>query len=160
MSHRTKDGARVICKPPGGRRANGIQKRSEPWATSLGYSMPEISNPGNLLSTGAAGGNRLGHESAHDNEAPYPERVPERFILSLCPPGGIVLDPFSGSGTTASVAIRNGRRAIGLDLRQSQCELGTRRVADQWLRHERPHVKDGAAPAVAPLPGQMELFRD
>lgn len=86
-----------------------------------------IANPGTLLDTGPAGGGNIGHSLAHQNEAPYDERVPERFIASLCPPGGLVLDPFSGSGTTVSVAMQLGRRGVGLDLRQSQCKLGRRR---------------------------------
>jgi site-specific DNA-methyltransferase (adenine-specific) len=44
-----------------------------------------------------------------------------------------VLDPFSGSGTTAEATIRHGRRAIGLDLRRSQCTLARRRLL-------RPHA--------------------
>lgn len=52
----------------------------------------------------------------------------EWFVRSCCPPGGIVLDPFSGSGTTAVVASRFGRRAIGADIRLSQCRLSWRRL--------------------------------
>jgi len=47
-----------------------------------------------------------------------------------CPPGGIVLDPFSGSGTTAKVALTFGRRAVASDVRFSQCELTRRRVGE------------------------------
>lgn len=38
-----------------------------------------------------------------------------RCVLAGCPEGGIVLDPFSGVGTTGMVATRNGRRYIGVD---------------------------------------------
>lgn len=44
-----------------------------------------------------------------------PEALLERVILSLSNPGGTVLDPFCGSGTTLSVATRLGRNAIGID---------------------------------------------
>lgn len=46
-------------------------------------------------------------------------RIP---ILSTTPPGGVVLDPFNGSGTSMSVALSNGFRAIGIDLNTGYCE--------------------------------------
>jgi len=70
----------------------------------------------------------MGHDLAHANEAPYPEKLCEFFIKSLCPPGGIVYDPFSGSGTTVATAQRLGRIGIGSDVRFNQCELGRRRI--------------------------------
>lgn len=48
--------------------------------------------------------------------APYPEDLCRIPIAATCPSGGIVLDPFAGTGTTALVALRMGRRAIGIDL--------------------------------------------
>lgn len=93
------------------------------------YSPPAIANPGNLIKTNAGGGH-LGTAISSENEAPFPESLAEHFVRSLCPPGGRVLDPFSGSGTTAAVAARTGRVGIGIDLRRSQCELGARRIAD------------------------------
>jgi len=70
----------------------------------------------------------MGHKLAHENEAPFPESLVEPFVLSFCPPDGIVLDPFSGSGTTAAVAMLHGRRYIGIDIRQSQVDLANRRI--------------------------------
>lgn len=43
-------------------------------------------------------------------------KLAERCILAGCPVGGIVFDPFVGSGTTVAVAVKLGRRGIGLDL--------------------------------------------
>jgi site-specific DNA-methyltransferase (cytosine-N4-specific) len=60
--------------------------------------------------------------------AVYPERLCERPILSSCPPGGVVLDPFAGSGTTLAVAKRLGRRWIGCELKRSYCDLARRRL--------------------------------
>lgn len=48
--------------------------------------------------------------------APYPEDLCKIPILATCPPGGIVLDPFCGVGTTACVARRLERKSIGIDL--------------------------------------------
>ena len=41
-----------------------------------------------------------------------PTAIIEPLILNACPPGGVVLDPFAGSGTTGGVAVRLGRQAI------------------------------------------------
>jgi DNA modification methylase len=48
--------------------------------------------------------------------APYPIELPQRCIAIGSRPGGTVLDPFSGSGTTGDAARRMGRRYIGVDL--------------------------------------------
>ncbi|HPM82553.1 MAG TPA: site-specific DNA-methyltransferase [Candidatus Anammoximicrobium sp.] len=73
----------------------------------------------------------MGHKLCHENEAPFPEALAEWFIRSFCPPGGTVLDPFVGSGTTAAVALMHGRNAIGIDVRQEQIDLARRRIASQ-----------------------------
>lgn len=74
------------------------------------------------------GGGQMGHPSAHRNEAPFPLKLAEFFVLSFCPPGGIVVDPFSGSGTTAHAATLHGRRFIGCDVRPCQVALTARRL--------------------------------
>lgn len=48
--------------------------------------------------------------------APYPARLCEIPIMATCPKGGIVLDPFAGTGTTLAVASGLGRRCVGIDL--------------------------------------------
>jgi hypothetical protein len=91
------------------------------------YDPPKRANPGNLISI-PVGGGLLGHPLAHENEAPFPEALAEWFIKSLCPPGGTVLDCFSGSGTSVAVAHRLGRHGIGIDIRPDQVELARRRL--------------------------------
>lgn len=58
----------------------------------------------------------------------FPPALVEPCILAGCPEGGVVLDPFSGAGTTAMVALRHGRRAIGLELNAEYVELARRRI--------------------------------
>jgi DNA modification methylase len=48
--------------------------------------------------------------------APFPVDLPLRAIAAGCPPGGVVLDPFSGAGTTGLAALQLGRRYVGIDL--------------------------------------------
>jgi hypothetical protein len=93
------------------------------------YVPPAKANPGNLIKT-IVGGGVMGSKLAHENEAPFSESVAEFFVKSFSRPGGIVLDPFSGSGTTIVVARRLGRIGIGLDIRMNQCELALRRLAE------------------------------
>lgn len=48
-----------------------------------------------------------------------PEAIIEPLILNACPPGGIVLDVFAGSGTTGAVAARLGRRSILIEANET-----------------------------------------
>jgi hypothetical protein len=84
---------------------------------------------GNVIKV-PVGGGLMGWKSATENEAPFPEGVVDPFIRTLCPPGGRVLDVFSGSGTTVAVAEKLGRVGLGVDIRESQCLLGARRLAE------------------------------
>jgi len=54
--------------------------------------------------------NRDGHY------APYPEDLCKIPILATCPPDGVALDPFCGTGTTNLVAFRLGRKSVGIDI--------------------------------------------
>lgn len=58
--------------------------------------------------------------------AVYPLALPERCILAGCKPGGTVIDPFSGSGTTGLAAARHGRRYVGIDINVDYLELSLR----------------------------------
>jgi len=58
----------------------------------------------------------------------YPEKLPEFFINLLTREGDVVLDPFLGSGTTAVVAKRLGRRFIGFEKKKYYFEIARRRV--------------------------------
>ena len=79
----------------------------------------------------------MGSMLAHDNEAPFPESLAERFVCSFSPPGGCVIDPFCGSATTGAVSIMHGRKFLGCDIRDDQVELGCRRMneANERLKH-------------------------
>lgn len=60
--------------------------------------------------------------------AVYPPELIETPILAGCPKGGIVLDPFSGAGTTALVAKRLNRRFIGIELNPQYVRMSDERL--------------------------------
>jgi len=70
-----------------------------------------------------------GYKGAHF--AVYPPKLIEPCILAGCPDGGIVLDPFSGSGTTGVVALNNQKKYIGIELNPEFAELSHKRIKDQ-----------------------------
>jgi hypothetical protein len=63
----------------------------------------------------------------------HPTVKPTDLMRYLCrlvtPPGGIVLDPFMGSGTTLVAAKLEGRKAIGIELEEEYCEIAAKRLA-------------------------------
>jgi site-specific DNA-methyltransferase (adenine-specific) len=62
--------------------------------------------------------------------AVFPEKLIETPINAGCPPDGIVLDPFMGSGTTAVVAKKLNRNFIGIDLNIKYCEMANKRLVE------------------------------
>lgn len=60
--------------------------------------------------------------------AVFPESLVETCVQAGCPPDGLVLDPFLGSGTTLVTARRLGRHYLGFDCSTEYCEMARRRV--------------------------------
>lgn len=65
--------------------------------------------------------------------ATFPPKLVEPCILAGCPSGGLVLDPFAGSGTTLHVAQQLGRRGVGIELNADYITLAERRCAQKGL---------------------------
>lgn len=63
-----------------------------------------------------------------DHPAVFPEELPRIPIRGTCPPDGIVLDPFAGSGTTLKVAKELGRRFVGIELNPEYVAMAQKRV--------------------------------
>jgi site-specific DNA-methyltransferase (adenine-specific) len=76
----------------------------------------------------------------------YPEKLPEFFIQLLTRGGDLVLDPFLGSGTTAAVATRLGRRFIGFEKEKYYFEIAQRRVDRVKRDAGNPTVRTEASP--------------
>lgn len=90
-----------------------------------------------------------------DHPTQKPEKLIAKLILASCPEGGLVLDPFCGSGTTAAVAKKLGRHFIGIEqdvdfaaLAQKRVELAAQSSDIQgyqdgifWERNSTPAAK-------------------
>jgi DNA modification methylase len=82
-------------------------------------------DPGNVVSV-PQGYNQ--HKGAGGHTAAMPEGLAEFFITACAPGGGVVLDPFAGSGTTAVVARRLGRQAGGLEIHRGFVDAARERL--------------------------------
>lgn len=77
--------------------------------------------PSNVLSLAVVGKNK-------HHPAVFPIALPEFFIKLLCPPQGLVVDPFGGSGTTGIAALLNGRHSLLIENNPTYYELAVQRI--------------------------------
>jgi site-specific DNA-methyltransferase (adenine-specific) len=87
--------------------------------------------PSNVLSLALVGTNK-GHPAV------FPVDLPLFFIRLLCPEGGLVIDPFGGSGTTGLAALSAGRRSVLIDNNEHYCQAAVKRLREEGVarRHE------------------------
>lgn len=99
-SSRRSDGAMQTRNASGDAVENGIRRR------------------GTLWQYGATGRGQSGSVDLEATEHParFPLRLADDVVRCFSPPGGLVCDPFVGSGTTAVSAAKHGRRFVGGDL--------------------------------------------
>lgn len=71
-----------------------------------------------------------------EHPAMFPQGLASDFISTWSNHGDLVLDPFSGSGTTAKAAKELGRRFLGLEINPEYCAIAERRIAQQVLELE------------------------
>lgn len=70
----------------------------------------------------------IGTGRGYSHTASYPVELCRTPILATCPEGGVVLDPFFGSGSTAIMAEKLNRRWIGIELSEKYCEEAIIRI--------------------------------
>lgn len=69
--------------------------------------------------------------------ATFPDTLIEPCILAGCPEGGIVLDPFMGSGTTGVVAKRHNRNYVGIELNPEYIKIAEKRIENEEINEEK-----------------------
>lgn len=113
-----------------------------------------IAKPGFMVRKEANYGDvwRVPFETDTPHPAPFPVEIPKRCIKAGCPPGGVVLDPFMGSGSTAVAARDTGRYYIGCDLSLKYVEQAKRRLAQPYTLSMFDRVEPVAKPV------QSEMF--
>lgn len=115
----------IACVPEGGRN-----RRDTDWFFD---SLREVVEGGEGLLHDEDGNplafviNPTGFKGAHF--AVMPPKLVEPMVKVGCPAGGIVLDPFSGSGTTGMIATQLGRSYVGIDLNESYRNIAESRIA-------------------------------
>ena len=103
---------------------NGFKARS-----GSGNECPEFSLRGNVWHV-------WNQERGVGHPAPFPFDLARDHIATWSNHGDLVLDPFSGSGTTAKAAKELGRRFLGLEINPEYCAIAERRIAQQVLEFE------------------------
>jgi site-specific DNA-methyltransferase (adenine-specific)/site-specific DNA-methyltransferase (cytosine-N4-specific) len=87
--------------------------------------------PSNVLSLALVGKNK-GHPAV------FPVDLPLFFIKLLCPDSGLVVDPFSGSGTTGIAALSLNRKSLLIDNNPEYCQAAIKRLREEGIarKHE------------------------
>ena len=81
----------------------------------------EYGGRSNVWDVAAGGSNSASDAAAFNHPAIFPESLARDHILSWSNEGDVVLDPFSGSGTTLKMARLMGRKGIGIEIGRASC---------------------------------------
>ena len=96
-----------------------------------------------------SGGERIkGADGAKAHPTQKPEGLLHRVVMASSNPGDVVVDPFAGTGTTAAVSKRLGRRFIGIDREKEYLAVARERV--------RQTPEAGDAEAISPAPSKRK----
>ena len=108
--------------------ARTVRKKAKPaqWIGATGPTMFTSIDGGPRLMRSVIYARSMHGRAINETEKPAP--ILEPLITYACPPGGLVLDLFAGSCSTAVAARATGRRAVCFEVRESQCEAAARRL--------------------------------
>lgn len=112
--------------------AFGDDQSSTPGKRGCGMTNEEtIEHSWRIIPVGAKqSGFELHDKPTSEHIAPFPEELIRPYIKSMCPPNGMVCDPFLGSGTVMRVALEESRDSIGIELNESYARYAKKRVND------------------------------
>ena len=98
-----------------------------------------------------------GRETQYRNTHPTvkPTALMRYLIRLVTPPGGTVLDPFTGSGSTGKAAVLEGRSFIGCELTEAYVPIARARIAAAFVQVDAEH-----AAATPPAPPQIDMFAE
>jgi site-specific DNA-methyltransferase (adenine-specific) len=96
----------------------------KPWTAGTSSRDFHVGNTAGIIS-------RKTHEKSHP--CPRPLDQVEHIVAQWVKPGGTILDPFMGSGTTLVAAKRLGRKAIGIERERKYCDLAVERLSQGAL---------------------------
>ena len=102
-------------------RAKGSMHEASKRTEDIVWCNPKGRNPGDVFFI-----NPKPFLEAHF--ATFPVELPKRILRCACPPGGIVLDPFFGSGTTGVAAEQLGLQWVGIELSKEYIKIAERRL--------------------------------
>ena len=63
-------------------------------------------------------------------------------VIQICEPGGRILDPFAGAGTTVLAAVEEGYEAVGIEVTDAYYKLGSDRVKLHWKQRKKKRAKN------------------
>lgn len=143
------DPVRVPQKYPGKKHYKGANRGS--------YSgNPLGKNPSDVWEIPNVNANHIEKQSEH--QCQFPVALCERLILALTKPGDLILDPYSGVGSSGVAALHHDRRFIGAELEWTYARVAGQRLARAAMKQEafRPHdlavLEPRAAGKVALVP--------
>ncbi len=134
-------GRMILDRPPGGQsmRKGRCLQRCRERGGSTPYNVSVISNGDSEDSAGT-----------HGHGAGTPDPLCRWWTRYICPPGGKILDPFAGSGTTLLAAMREGRSAVGIERNEEYHKIACARLAQAQsagpLFEQRSTTTDDSTP--------------
>jgi DNA modification methylase len=135
----------VWAKPSAG-LGSGFRAQHE-LAIHFSNGTPEYfsSSNGNVLFS------RRVHSSEREHQTEKPVELIASIVETVSPFGGIVLDPFMGSGTTGVAALQLGRKFIGIELDPGYFDIACKRISEAWAQprlFDEPRAKPAPAPSL------------
>ena len=103
-----------------------VRKKDGSQAESRPVFINPLKCPGTVMNFGNSCGD--GSKLKHKHPAVFPDKLALNMINCFCPEGGIVLDPFSGSGTSCIMAKKANRKYIGIDISIEYTKLAEQRM--------------------------------